>query len=351
MRGEKMPRGDQITRQWRLIQLLERTRRGFSFEELARELNCTTRTVMRDLDHIQAVGFPVTEDRDGKQKRWKFVEGYRSDLPVPLSLSELTALRFSRSLLKPLEGSALQSALDSAHEKIRTLMPPEAHALLDEMEGSLTSRSPGLKDYSRARDLIEAITAARLEGQRLEVTYYSYSREAVATRRIDPYHLFYYQGGLYVVAHDDLRGEVRIFAVERIREFRMTGETFTVPSDFDFDAYMQGSFGILRGETTTIRVHFSRHRAKWIAERTWHESQEIQSLPDGDLILSLNVADTAEVKGWILGFGQDAEVLEPASLREEIRTEAEALLRRLEVSDALKEISAGQLTLPVVRAV
>jgi len=93
---------------------------------------------------------------------------------------------------------------------------------------------------------------------------------------------------------------------------------------------------------------YNRHRAKWIAERTWHESQEIQSLPDGDLILSLNVADTAEVKGWILGFGQDAEVLEPASLREEIRTEAEALLRRLEVSDALKEISAEQLTLPVV---
>ena len=48
---------------------------------------------------------------------------------------------------------------------------------------------------------------------------------------------------------------------------------------------------------------------------------------------------------------QDAEVLEPASLREEIRTEAEALLRRLEVSDALKEISAEQLTLPVVGAV
>lgn len=71
-------------------------------------------------------------------------------------------------------------------------------------------------------------------------------------------------------------------------------------------------------------------------------------LPDGDLILSLNVAETAEIKGWILGFGQEAEVLEPASLREEIRAEAEAFLRRLEVSDALREISGEQLTLPVM---
>lgn len=345
-----MPRGNQVTRQWRLIQLLERSRRGLAFEELARELDCTTRTVMRDLDHLQAVGFPVTEDRDGKEKHWKFVEGYKSDLPVPLSLSELMALYFTRSLLKPLHGTPFHSALESALAKIRALLPPEGHAFVDQIEGTLTTRGPAFKDYSRVRGVLEAVTTARLEGQRLEIRYYSFSREALTTRRIDPYHLFYQQGGLYIAAYDHLREEVRIFAVERIRELRQTGETFRIPGDFDFDAYMQGSFGILRGETTTIRIHFNRHRAKWIAERTWHESQEIQLLADGDLILSLKVADTAEVKGWILGFGQDAEVLEPASLREQIRAEAEALLRRLEVSDALREISAEQLTLPVVVA-
>lgn len=343
-----MPRGNQVTRQWKLIQSLERSRRGLTFDELSRELDCTTRTVMRDLDHIQAVGFPVAEDRDGKEKRWKFVEGYRSDLPVPLSLSELMALYFTRSLLKPLHGTPFHSALESAIAKIRALLPPEGHGFLEQIEGTVTTRGPAFKDYTRVRGVLEAVTTARLEGRRLEIRYYSFSREALTTRRIDPYHLFYHQGGLYIAAHDHLRGEVRIFALERIRELRQTGESFRIPEDFDFDGYMQGSFGILRGEATTIRVHFSHHRAKWIAERTWHESQEIQSLPDGELILSLNVADTAEIKAWILGFGQDAEVLEPASLREEIRAEAEALLRRLEVSDALREISAEQLTLPVM---
>jgi predicted DNA-binding transcriptional regulator YafY len=346
-----MPRGEQVTRQWRLIQLLERTHRGFTFEEFARELKCTTRTVMRDLDHIQAVGFPVTEDRDGKEKRWKFVEGYRCDLPVPLSLSELMALYFTRSLLTPLHGTPFHSALESGIAKVRALLPPEGYGFLDRIEGAMTTRGPAFKDYSRVRGLLEAVTAARLEGRRLEIQYYSFSRGALTTRRIDPYHLFYHQGGLYIAAHDHLRKEVRIFAVERIRELRQTGESFSIPEGFDFDDYMQGSFGILRGETTTIRIHFNRHRAKWIAERTWHEGQEIQPLPDGELILSLTVADTAEIKGWILGFGQDAEVLEPASLREEIRAEAQALLRRLEVSDTLREISAEQLTLPVMGAV
>ena len=345
-----MPRGNQVTRQWRLIQLLERRRRGSTFEELARDLGCTTRTVMRDLDHIQAVGFPVTEDRDGKEKHWKFVEGYKSDLPVPLSLSELMALYFSRSLLKPLHGTLFHSALESAIAKIRALLPPEGHAFVDQIEGTLTTRGPAFKDYSRVRGVLEAVTTARLDGQRLEIRYYSFSRETLTTRRIDPYHLFYHQGGLYIAAYDHLREEVRIFAVERIRELRQTGETFRIPEDFDFDTYMQGSFGILRGETTQIRIRFSPHRAKWIAERTWHESQQIQWLPDESLLFSLEVADTAEIKSWILGFGREAEVLEPLSLREEIRSEAEAILRRLEKTDARSEILGEQLTLPVMLA-
>lgn len=158
-----MPRGNQVTRHWRLIQLLERSRGGLTFEDLARELGCTARTVMRDLDHIQAVGFPVTEDRDGKEKRWKLVEGYRSDLPVPLSLSELMALYFSRSLLKPLHGTPFHSALESAIAKIRALLPPEGHGFLDQIEGTVTTRGPAFKDYTRMRGVLEAITTARLE--------------------------------------------------------------------------------------------------------------------------------------------------------------------------------------------
>ncbi|MGH7207257.1 MAG: helix-turn-helix transcriptional regulator [Nitrospiraceae bacterium] len=345
-----MPRGDQVTRQWRLVRLLEGTRRGYTFEELAIALDCSPRTVMRDLEQIQWVGFPVAEERDGKQKLWRFVEGYKSDLPVPLALSELMALHFSRALLKPLDGTPLQASLDSAYAKIRALLPREAHVFLDQMDGSLTARSPAFKDYSQARHLIEAMTAANIDTQRLEISYYSFSREALTTRRIDPYRLFYYQGGLYVVAHDHLRGEVRIFALERIRDLQRTGETFTVPTDFDFEVYMRSSFGILRGEIVIVRIRFSRHRAKWIAERTWHESQQIQWLPEGALLLSLEVADTAEIKSWILGFGQEAEVLEPPSLREEVRAEAEALIEKYAMEGVRAEIPVEQLPLPVMVA-
>lgn len=73
-----------------------------------------------------------------------------------------------------------------------------------------------VKDYAPAQPVIEAVTKARLEGRTLEITYHSFSRDEVSTRKIDPYHLWYHQGGLYVIAYDHLRGEVRIFALERL---------------------------------------------------------------------------------------------------------------------------------------
>jgi predicted DNA-binding transcriptional regulator YafY len=57
-----MPRGDQLARQWRLIQLIDRPQ-GITVEDAARELACTVRTIWRDLGVLQQAGFPVYTER------------------------------------------------------------------------------------------------------------------------------------------------------------------------------------------------------------------------------------------------------------------------------------------------
>lgn len=69
--------------------------------------------------------------------------------------------------------------------------------------------------------------------------------------------------------------------------------------------------------------------ARYIRDRLWHPSQKLRELPDGRLELSLRVADTLEVRRWILGYGGEAEVAEPDGLREALRREAESLARKL----------------------
>jgi predicted DNA-binding transcriptional regulator YafY len=74
-----------------------------------------------------------------------------------------------------------------------------------------------------------------------------------------------------------------------------------------------------------VRVIFARALAPYIRERLWHPSQKLRDLPDGRVEMTLTVADTLEVRRWILGYGVQAEVVEPEGLREALRVEAAAL--------------------------
>ena len=56
-------RGDQLARQWQLVQRLARSRYGVGLDELARDLDCVRRTVYRDLDALMLAGFPVVSEK------------------------------------------------------------------------------------------------------------------------------------------------------------------------------------------------------------------------------------------------------------------------------------------------
>ncbi len=155
--------------------------------------------------------------------------------------------------------------------------------------------------------------------------YYSLSRDAETDRRVDPYHVTLFNGGLYLVGHCHLRREVRIFAVERIRAVDTLPETFTMPADFDAEVYLRGAWGIVRGDLITVRVVFAPAVAPPVRGRLWHASQELRELPGGQLEMRLTVADTLEVRRWLLGFGAGVEVVAPPALRDAIRHEAVAL--------------------------
>ena len=72
-----------------------------------------------------------------------------------------------------------------------------------------------------------------------------------------------------------------------------------------------------------IRIRFSASQAPYIKQRIWHPSQEIEELDDDAIILSFQAGGMYEIKSWIMSHGANAEVLAPASLREEIIEEIE----------------------------
>jgi predicted DNA-binding transcriptional regulator YafY len=300
---------------------------GVTVDDAARDLSCTVRTIWRDLDVLQRAGFPLYTERavDGNRGVWRVTEEFKRALPLKLTLGELVAMLMSRDLLTPLGVSVLGPEVGSAFKKIESTLSRDALALIGQMRDRLGVRAAGAKLQAPAAEHLPKIHLALAERRTLRTRYYSASRDSEDTRDIDPYHLTFHNGGLYLVAHCHVRNALRIFAVERMRTVALGRRRFEVPRDFDAEKYLAGAWGMLRGELVTVRVIFARALAPYICERLWHPSQKLRALPDGRVEMTLTVADTLEVRRWILGYGVQAEVVTPEALRAALRVEAEGV--------------------------
>ena len=325
-----MPRGDQLFRQWRLLQLIDRAA-GVTVEEAARELECTVRTVWRDVGVLERAGFPIYNEKsaDGRRTVFRVTEDFKRRIPLRLTLAELAALVMSRELLAPLGASVLGPAVSSAFDRITAVLSKDMLKLLGEMRDVVGVRMIGAKLQEPAANHVPTIQQALVERRGLRIRYHAFQRDEQTDREIDPYHLTYFNGGIYLIAHCHLRKAVRIFAVERIRSVAELRRRFEPPRDFKPQEYLDKAWGILQGDLVTVRVIFAAALARYIKERLWHPSQKLRDLPDGRVELTVRVADTLEVRRWILGFGAQAEAVEPESLREALRAEAAAVVDQL----------------------
>ena len=324
-----MGRNDQVTRQWHLLRHLEATR-GATLSELVDTLPAGfprhPRTIRRDLEALEAVGFPLfTERREGRVV-WKLVEGFRRIPGLAFSPTELLALTFSRGLLTPLEGTEIHGALDSALAKAAAALPAPGCAYLRQLQDLFAIGLGPHKRYREHRETVDRLTQAIQQRHTVQLRYYSASRNATTRREVDPYRLWYAQGGLYLVAHCHLRNEVRLFAVERIRSLTITDHPYQLPLNFDLDAYVRDALLVMRGRPVMVELLFDKATSAWARDRLWHPSQKATLQKDGRLRLQLRVGETPEVVGWILSFGGGVRVVSPPSLRARVREAAERIV-------------------------
>jgi predicted DNA-binding transcriptional regulator YafY len=82
----------------------------------------------------------------------------------------------------------------------------------------------------------------------------------------------------------------------------------------------EGAFGLIGGKRERIRIFFNEKVARFMPRRQWHPSQKIRNVTGG-IVLTMDVAGSVEVASWVLGFGDKATVLEPATLRDQVAAE------------------------------
>ena len=320
-----MARGDQLSRQWKIIQRLFAATRGVSVSDLSTDLECHSRTVYRDLEALQMAGFPLYNEQVDGRHLWSILDTVKQPLPLPLSLVELMALYFSRDVLKTLKNTPFDSALETLFEKIITTIPEKTRTYLDSFEETFTV---GQAPYGHRKEVagwVDRLNRAILERRLVEMDYRAIGRDASTRRQVAPYKLWFFKGVIYLIGHCRLRQEVRIFTLDRIKRLTLTDVAFQIPADFNVEDFMSTGFGVFVGRPERVSILFQPEIAGYISEKMWHASQRITPRDDGCLEFEAEVAVTAELKNWIMGWGAAATVLHPQSLADSISQEARRL--------------------------
>jgi proteasome accessory factor B len=129
---------------------------------------------------------------------------------------------------------------------------------------------------------------------------------------------------LYLIAYDEKRRAPRNYRIDRISSVLVLDERFSPPLGSSLRKLLGHAWGIWTSDhPVEVLLRFTRRVAERVAATTWHESQDVRELPDGRVELRLVIAEPTEIRPWILGWGQECEVIAPPELRESILAELE----------------------------
>jgi predicted DNA-binding transcriptional regulator YafY len=320
-----MPRNAEVIRQWTILREIERSRgAGVTIDDLAARCDVTTRTIRRDLQALEEAGFPVYDDRsrdDGKT-RWTMNGLAFKGVAAGLTLSELCALYFSRTLLESLAGTPFRDELETAFEKLGSALTPHMRQFLDQLPRVISSkpdplrRRPGV-DPNRQQQVVARALEATLHHRQASFSYFSKSSDRTKTYLAHPYRLAYAQGGLYLLAYVPEYSEVRTFAVERIDEISLLEERFTPIEELPDTAFPH-SLGVHSGPPEAIAIEFQPAVADYVQAREWHRTQVVVEQPDGGVLVTMQVCLDQALRSWILSFGPFARVVSPEPFAREI---------------------------------
>jgi predicted DNA-binding transcriptional regulator YafY len=322
---------DTILRFLTMLRMLPRAPRKIETATMERKLRdegyaVTRRTIQRDLHHL-ARTFPLLCD-EHRPAEWSWApDAALIDL---LGMDPNTALTFTlvERFLAPL-------LPHSAFGRIR-LYVTQARRILDALPANalgrwpakvrVIHRGPSLRLPEIDEAVLEAVTRGLLEGRRLEVSYRSREKGELLRCELNPLGLVFKDASAYLVCTFWDYTDIRQIGLHRVHRAEVLEAPAIVPEGFDLDRYIrEGEFSYPVGEPMRLEAVFSHGAGFHLHDTPLSADQVLTELDHERVLLGATVENTAELRWWLLGFGELVEVLAPADLRSEFRERAAAM--------------------------
>ncbi len=307
-------------------------------QSLARALNCSEKTIQRDLETL-GEHFPgVQVDYDERLKTFFLAqdgvtgdEFKKSDIKIRLQNHDLFILLMSTHILSQYRDSPAFVQMQESLKRIAAQIPGNIAVITHQaLARSLTTLAKPLRPVDPA---IFDIVKQGIESKAVLAITYRAPDGKTTDRRIDPLYLDNMDGDLYTIAWCHLRKEVRIFALSRMTIARKTATSFTPDDHPEIRHYLENRFGIFMNcqqREYTIRLRFTADQTPYVRERTWHPKQKLVERATGEVDLSFPATHLFEVTRWVLSWGPGVRALAPPALVSAVRDQLTATLAQYE---------------------
>jgi predicted DNA-binding transcriptional regulator YafY len=304
-----------IYRILRLIVMLQ-SRRHYAADELAGLLSVSRRTVFRDLNVLEQAHVPYHFDPDSGGYR---IEHDFFPPPINLTVSEALSLLTLTGRVKSSTPVQLARGAMQAGQKVESVLPRRILDYVGHTLSRLEVTPAPAADHEGFDDIFDALTQAIVGQHICELQYDSLFDKKVIDVAVHPLRLVFRQRAWYLLAWSQEHGEIRTFKVLRIRQLGVRKERFVEPTDVTTDEYFGDAWNMIpEGETYEVHLHFSARVARNVSEVQWHANQEVTFRDDGSCDFRVRVDGYHEISWWILGYGDQVEVLAPQPLREKL---------------------------------
>lgn len=275
--------------------------RGADLSDVLERFGYTEAELTRDLNSVFVCGLPGYGPGD-------LMEAYIDDDQVIIDSADY----FSRApRLNPTEALGLLAsglavsgsgqgtqALDSAITKLSKVLLPDSEESL-------------VVDIAKPSEEVAVLRDAAQNSRAVAITYRSLSREEDSKRVIEPWTVFTTLGNWYVMGHCRSVGESRTFRIDRIKDLRMTDDTFVKP-----DEIPTPGVGYTPTDGDISGVIELSPRAKWVLE--YYPVEIIEDTPESTTI-RFSAPDPELPARLLLRLGGTAKLLEGAEIAERMR--------------------------------
>jgi predicted DNA-binding transcriptional regulator YafY len=297
------------------------------------------RTIYRDLANLEAAGLSVyySPEKQGYElARECWIQPTQLDEKEALALLLMSRLGTVPDPFGPLlpTRTALAKVIQTLPDELRNRI-----ALCSEL---MPEDAVSIEFSPERRALYETILSALSQRKRLRLSYRDDEKSALATTKLGLYRLARIQNSWSLVGYSSKQREVRSFALDLIEGVEITDEPYVTPPRFRLDRFLKKSKRCETGLLQEVQLRFSSRVASLVKDMPRQNGHSEAAGSSGDLDLFLKVEALDEIVLWVLGFGDQVEVIGPDELRVALRECAERIVRRYSEHSAVSRSNGSE---------